>query len=82
MESRDVRAKYKALADEVKQALFEKHPDYQYRPRRPSEKRRRARRNPQAEEEEVDEEPSPGFSEVQAAITNGSMVYSTAELQD
>lgn len=47
METREVRAQYKAMADRVKQALLAKHPNYQYRPRRPTERRRRARRNPQ-----------------------------------
>lgn len=46
MESRAVRAEYKVRADEVKRLHYEKHPDYQYRPRRPSERRRRA--NPSA----------------------------------
>ncbi|RSL88198.1 hypothetical protein CDV31_016119 [Fusarium ambrosium] len=46
MESRAIRAEYKVRADEVKRLHYEKHPDYQYRPRRPSERRRRA--NPSA----------------------------------
>ncbi|KAL6858177.1 hypothetical protein ACO1O0_005633 [Amphichorda felina] len=46
-ESREVRQKYKDMADEIKRALLEAHPDYQYKPRKPSEKKRRARRNPQ-----------------------------------
>jgi hypothetical protein len=32
------------MADRVKQALLEKHPDYQYKPRKPSEKKRRSRK--------------------------------------
>ncbi|EFY88585.1 hypothetical protein J3459_011535 [Metarhizium acridum] len=47
LESREVRQKYKDMADRVKQALLEKHPDYQYKPRKPSEKKRRTRRNAQ-----------------------------------
>ncbi|GAO19655.1 hypothetical protein UVI_02006020 [Ustilaginoidea virens] len=45
----EVRQKYKDMADRIKQALLEKHPDYQYKPRKPSEKKRRTRRNTQAQ---------------------------------
>lgn len=38
----EVRAHYKALADEQKQKHAEEHPDYQYTPRRPCERKRRA----------------------------------------
>nr|AIF79423.1 MAT 1.2.1 [Fusarium tucumaniae] len=41
MESREIRAEYKSRADEAKRLHYEKPPAYQYRPRRPSEKRRR-----------------------------------------
>ncbi|KAF4984448.1 hypothetical protein FZEAL_411 [Fusarium zealandicum] len=41
MESREVRAKYKDQAEVIKQNHREKHPGYQYKPRRPYEKRRR-----------------------------------------
>lgn len=41
-ESDNVRAHYKALADEQKQKHAEEHPDYQYAPRRPCERKRRA----------------------------------------
>lgn len=41
-ESDEVRAHYKALADEQKQKHAEEHPDYQYTPRRPCERKRRA----------------------------------------
>lgn len=37
----EVRAHYKCLADESKRKHFEEHPDYQYSPRKPSEKKRR-----------------------------------------
>ncbi|KAK7428970.1 hypothetical protein QQZ08_004482 [Neonectria magnoliae] len=40
-ESAEVRLKYKLRADEIKQALIERHPDYKYRPRRSDEVRRR-----------------------------------------
>ncbi|KAH8836252.1 MAT1-2-1 [Drechmeria coniospora] len=43
METSEVRQKYKEMSLRIKQALLEKHPDYQYRPRRPSEKKRRRR---------------------------------------
>nr|AST15023.1 mat1-2-1 [Trichoderma spinulosum] len=43
-ESRDVRQTYKTMSEEIKLALLEKHPDYQYKPRKSSEKRRRNRR--------------------------------------
>ncbi|POR32892.1 MAT1-2-1 [Tolypocladium paradoxum] len=51
LESREVRQKYKDMSEKVKQALLEKHPDYQYRPRRPSERRRR-RRNAQSQDQQ------------------------------
>ena len=38
----EVRAHYKALADEQKKKHAEQHPDYQYAPRRPCERKRRA----------------------------------------
>lgn len=41
------------MADEIKQRLLEKHPDYQYKPRKPSEKKRRARRNIQDQAQEA-----------------------------
>ncbi|KAI9163511.1 MAT1-2-1 like protein [Paramyrothecium foliicola] len=44
LESREIRQKYKEMAEHVKQALLEKHPDYQYKPRKPNEKKRRVRR--------------------------------------
>lgn len=46
MESNEVRQKYKDMSLHVKQALLEKHPDYQYKPRRPCERRRRRRASP------------------------------------
>ncbi|UNI24397.1 hypothetical protein JDV02_010146 [Purpureocillium takamizusanense] len=46
-ETEEIRKKYKDMSLQVKQALLEKHPDYQYRPRRPSERRRRSRRGTQ-----------------------------------
>ncbi|KAF5674900.1 mating type [Fusarium heterosporum] len=42
METREVRALYKQKADILKEEHRRLHPDYQYRPRRPSERRRRA----------------------------------------
>lgn len=41
-ESEEVKAHYKALAEELKKKHAEDHPDYQYAPRKPSEKKRRA----------------------------------------
>nr|QKY89074.1 mating type protein 1-2-1 [Calonectria pauciramosa] len=41
METPETRKKYKLKADEIKAELIKKHPDYKYRPRRPSEKKRR-----------------------------------------
>ncbi|CEJ91388.1 hypothetical protein VHEMI07104 [[Torrubiella] hemipterigena] len=43
-ESREVREKYKAMAHEIKISMLKKYPDYQYKPRKPSEKKRRMRR--------------------------------------
>jgi len=40
-ESPEVRAHFKALADELKRQHEVDHPDYQYSPRRPGERRRR-----------------------------------------
>lgn len=39
--SEDVKAQFKALADELKRQHAIDHPDYQYAPRRPHERRRR-----------------------------------------
>ncbi|KAL7790734.1 mating type protein MATa1 [Trichoderma ceciliae] len=47
-ESREIRQKYKEMSEEIKLALLEKYPDYQYKPRKSSEKRRRTRRSQQA----------------------------------
>ncbi|BCR91626.1 HMG-box domain-containing protein [Aspergillus chevalieri] len=41
-EPEEVRAHYKALADEQKKKHAEEYPDYQYTPRRPCERKRRA----------------------------------------
>lgn len=41
-EPEEVKAHYKALADDIKRKHAEEYPDYQYAPRRPSEKKRRA----------------------------------------
>lgn len=43
-ESEEVKDKFRKLADEMKQRHFRDHPDYQYRPRKPSEKKRRMTR--------------------------------------
>ncbi|RKL05567.1 hypothetical protein BFJ68_g10666 [Fusarium oxysporum] len=40
-ETREVRALYKQMADQKKAEHRRQYPDYQYRPRRPSERRRR-----------------------------------------
>jgi hypothetical protein len=37
----EVKAHYKQLADEIKAKHMQEHPDYQYAPRKPSEKKRR-----------------------------------------
>jgi len=41
-EPEEVKAQYRAQAEEVKKKHAEKHPNYQYTPRKPSEKKRRA----------------------------------------
>ncbi|KAL1959620.1 hypothetical protein VTO42DRAFT_1655 [Malbranchea cinnamomea] len=41
-ETAETKAHFKALADEIKRKHAEKHPNYQYAPRKPSEKKRRA----------------------------------------
>lgn len=43
-ETREVRQEYKKKSDDIKAAFFIEHPNYQYKPRRSSEKKRRARR--------------------------------------
>ncbi|KAL2758409.1 hypothetical protein ACRALDRAFT_2097723 [Sodiomyces alcalophilus JCM 7366] len=43
-ESEEVREKYHRMANEIKQDLMRAHPEYRYTPRRPHERRRRARR--------------------------------------
>ena len=40
-ESDEVKAHYKKLADDIKAKHMQDHPDYQYAPRKPSEKKRR-----------------------------------------
>lgn len=40
-ESPEVRADFKAQAERLKQQHLQLHPDYQYRPRKPSEKKKR-----------------------------------------
>ncbi|PHH72799.1 hypothetical protein CDD80_4253 [Ophiocordyceps camponoti-rufipedis] len=50
IESAEIRAKYKKMSDDIKEALMKKHPDYQYRPRRAGERRRRRRNDDQDEE--------------------------------
>lgn len=37
------------MADELKRALLAAHPEYTYKPRKPSEKKKRARRNTQSQ---------------------------------
>ncbi|WEW57504.1 hypothetical protein PRK78_002971 [Emydomyces testavorans] len=41
-ETAETKAHFKALADEIKRKHAEDHPDYQYAPRKPSEKKRRS----------------------------------------
>lgn len=41
-ESEDVKARYRTQADEMKKKHAQDHPNYQYTPRKPSEKKRRA----------------------------------------
>lgn len=43
-ESAAVKEEFKALAEKLKRQHFLEHPDYQYRPRKPSEKKRRMTR--------------------------------------
>ncbi len=43
-ESAAVKDEFKALAEKLKRQHFLEHPDYQYRPRKPSEKKRRMTR--------------------------------------
>ncbi|PHH82639.1 hypothetical protein CDD82_5275 [Ophiocordyceps australis] len=53
LETPEIRLKYKIMSDDLKKALLEKHPDYQYRPRRPSERRRRRRTQKSPEDNEA-----------------------------
>lgn len=77
-EDPDVRALYQEQAFQVKQALLKKHPDYQYRPRRPSEKRRRRRSSPKEplraitdkEANDASDSASPGDSQCESKDSN------------
>ncbi|KAH7309010.1 high mobility group box domain-containing protein [Stachybotrys elegans] len=60
MESKEVRDHYKEMAEDVKRALLEKHPDYQYRPRRPNEKRKRSRRSTRSRDDANSHSPRNG----------------------
>ncbi|KAM3455084.1 hypothetical protein MY3296_002654 [Beauveria thailandica] len=40
----EVRQRYKEMSEKIKKALLEQHPQYQYQPRKPSERRRRRKR--------------------------------------
>ncbi|EAS35052.3 HMG domain-containing protein [Coccidioides immitis RS] len=42
LENAETKAHFKALADKIKRKHAEDHPDYQYAPRKPSEKKRRS----------------------------------------
>ena len=44
-ETRETRTFYKAKADQAKLEHVTRYPDYQYRPRRPEEKKRRMTKN-------------------------------------
>jgi hypothetical protein len=56
-ESDDVKAHFKQLADEIKAKHMQEHPDYQYAPRRPSEKKRRMTARRAAELAQADDIP-------------------------
>lgn len=43
-ESREIRQEYKKKSEDIKAAFLKENPDYQYKPRRACEKKRRARR--------------------------------------
>ncbi|PWY67507.1 mating-type HMG-box protein MAT1-2 [Aspergillus heteromorphus CBS 117.55] len=59
-ESEDVRVGFRSLADDLKKKHAEAHPDYQYTPRKPSEKKRRAsgRQQPKTTAEMKSPEPT------------------------
>lgn len=69
-ESAEVKAHYKALADEAKRVHAQKYPNYQYAPRKPCEKKRRSSRRASdssdldtlTEDEEENTLPTPGQS--------------------
>ncbi|KAG6101391.1 hypothetical protein E4U30_002064 [Claviceps sp. LM220 group G6] len=44
LETRELRQRYKEMSENIKIAFHEKYPNYTYRPRKPSEKKRRAKR--------------------------------------
>ncbi|KAF7563890.1 hypothetical protein G7046_g228 [Stylonectria norvegica] len=79
MESREVRQKYKELSERVKQALLQKHPDYQYKPRRPSEKKKRARRNPNQSDLAVTVDVDAASSSPDSLTDTGASAENTAE---
>ncbi|OAQ98576.1 hypothetical protein LLEC1_01563 [Akanthomyces lecanii] len=41
----EVRQRYKEMSEKIKKALLEQHPEYQYQPRKPSERKRRRKRS-------------------------------------
>nr|AKM95189.1 mating-type protein MAT1-2-1 [Cordyceps militaris]AKM95190.1 mating-type protein MAT1-2-1 [Cordyceps militaris]AKM95191.1 mating-type protein MAT1-2-1 [Cordyceps militaris]AKM95192.1 mating-type protein MAT1-2-1 [Cordyceps militaris]AKM95193.1 mating-type protein MAT1-2-1 [Cordyceps militaris] len=45
----EVRQRYKEMSERIKKALLERHPQYQYQPRKPSERKRRRKRTQDTE---------------------------------
>nr|BAC66503.1 MAT1-2-1 [Cordyceps tenuipes] len=45
----EVRQRYKEMSEKIKKALLERHPQYQYQPRKPSERKRRRKRQQDTE---------------------------------
>ncbi|KAL2814387.1 hypothetical protein BDW59DRAFT_167174 [Aspergillus cavernicola] len=63
-EAEDVKLHFKNLAEEFKKKHAEEHPDYQYTPRKPSEKKRRAtsRQSPKSSKRSIPLESPPSMT--------------------
>ncbi|KAJ6786447.1 hypothetical protein PWT90_03332 [Aphanocladium album] len=62
-----VRQRYKEMSEKIKKTLLEKHPEYSYQPRKPSERKRR-RKRPQ----DADSQDSETASATPDSMTTGS----------
>ena len=79
-ESDEVKARYKQLADNIKTKHMLDHPDYQYAPRKPSEKKRRMTARKAAELARADRMLSPEYqSDDVASDASGPVMADAAD---